>query len=171
MYNQNERIPKRKINDVSDSVLIESPSKMRKLDENNNRLVIKINKASGLNETIDSNASEQSHGEDTVISGIDDTQPNLNFSLLNTDDSTDDEGEPLQSQHAIPKWSLPPHRNEIAADQENIEPNIVRDFFGLKVKVVKMVDIFPEVDKKQARRRRSSRDWAEPVRFSVLPEY
>lgn len=126
-----------------------------------NRIVAKVN--TPLDESVidlvslDESSLDISNGPNSV-----------NFSLLQTDDSTDEEDE--VANRAPPSWSLKDNRIPTAVSQSNLKLSTVDNFFGTKAEHVDLRELFPNINDEEIKRRRSSM-WGTPVRYSVLPKY
>lgn len=88
----------------------------------------------------------------------------FNFSMLMTDDDDDDD-------EITPEWSLPSKLSAIVNKQNGLSPQIVDEFFGSQFETVDLFEIFPSIQPKRAKRRKSSMVWKTPPRYSILPKY
>lgn len=88
-----------------------------------------------------------------------------NFDALQTDDDTDEE----DNTPYAPQWSKSKIRSGPVIDQEQIDPNIIDQFFGCRAESVDLMAIFPACA--PIVRRRSTAVWNTPPRYSTLPKY
>lgn len=103
------------------------------------------------------------------------------FSMLCTDDdndcdyeaenASDDENEQPNQRPAPPEWSLIMNRKSNVINQTKIDYCVIDKFFGCQCEFVDMLEIFPKINPKRAKRRKSSMKWDTPLRHSVLPKY
>lgn len=90
---------------------------------------------------------------------------NYNFDVLQTDDETDEE----DNTPYAPQWSKSKIRSDQVIDQEQMDPNIIDQFFGCRAETVDLKAIFPY--SAPIARRRSTAVWNTPPRYSMLPKY
>lgn len=93
---------------------------------------------------------------------------NYTFSMLQTDDSTDNEADialELNKRPPPPKWSLAINRHPRIVDQSKLPHELVDQFFG-QLSEVDLREIFPMISPKHMVRRESSYCWhTPPIRF------
>lgn len=89
----------------------------------------------------------------------------FNFDALQTDDETDEE----DNTPYAPEWSKSKNRWVHVIDQEQMDPNIIDQFFGCHAESVDLKQIFPAIT--PIVRRRSTAVWTTPPRYSTLPKY
>lgn len=139
-------------------------------DANNNNKSIKecldrINEDIENILTFDSNDSDDEN---------DDQQ--FGFSMLCTDDDDDNDSEEntklkKNNRPAPPDWSLTINRKSNVINQTKMDHCVIDKFFGCEYEFVNMLDIFPKIHPKKAKRRKSSMKWDTPLRYSVIPKY
>lgn len=103
------------------------------------------------------------------------------FSMLCTDDDydcddeavnlSDEENEKPNQRPTPPEWSLTINRKSNVINQTAIDHRVIDKFFGCEYESVDMLEIFPKINPKRAKRRKSSMKWDTPLRHSVLPKY
>lgn len=90
---------------------------------------------------------------------------NYNFDALQTDDETDEE----DNTPYAPQWSQFKNRFGHVIDQEDIDPDVIDEFFGCRAETVDLKAIFPNIV--PIARRRSTAVWNTPPHYSSLPKY
>lgn len=93
-----------------------------------------------------------------------------NFDMLESGDSTDEEGKESRKRPPPPAWSLSRYRLPYIMAQSRIDSKAVDDFFSIKPLHVDLREIFPRIDDKYLRRN-SSAVWNTPPRYSTMPKY
>lgn len=95
------------------------------------------------------------------------------FSMIETDDSTDDEDDvenkPFK-RPPPPEWSVTENRLETIVRQTAISARLIDEMFG-EAPEVDLREIFPDISKELLKRRDSSFIWHTPPRYSILPKY
>lgn len=106
------------------------------------------------------------------IINVSDVSDKYNFSMLKTDDSTDDEDDARSTfkRPDPPEWCLKENRIERIINQSQIPHSIIDTFFSAP-KNVDLRDIFPGLNPEHMKRRQSSACWTTPPRFSIMPKY
>lgn len=98
-----------------------------------------------------------------------------NFDCLNTDDETDEEDDDNSAKPTnrppIPAWSVSEKRRAAVVEQTKIPTGTVDKFFQCQYEQVDLLELFPAIEKKLLKRRKSSAFWNTPPRFSMLPKY
>lgn len=104
---------------------------------------------------------------DTVVKNL-----NYTFSMLQTDDSTDDESNHEQrGRPPPPAWSDASNRKNFIEYQAMIPYETIDNFFDSKPTRVDLREIFPCVNTNLLGRRESSFGWNTMVNHSRLPSY
>lgn len=93
-----------------------------------------------------------------------------NFDMIESGDSTDDEGKETAKRPPPPSWSLKHSRMPYIIAQSNISSKVVDTFFSVEPRQVDLREIFPTIDDKHLRRN-SSAVWNTPPRYSLMPKY
>lgn len=93
-----------------------------------------------------------------------------NFDMLESGDSTDDEGKTSSKRPAPPTWSMSANRHALVIAQSRVSTKITDKFFSVAPHQVDLREIFPRIDEKYLRRN-SSAVWNSPPRYSQLPKY
>lgn len=93
-----------------------------------------------------------------------------NFDMLESGDSTDDEGKTSSKRPMPPEWSMSYKRHAVVLAQSRISTKITDKFFSVAPHEVDLREIFPRIDEKYLRRN-SSAVWRSPPRYSQLPKY
>lgn len=85
------------------------------------------------------------------------------FAMLDVDDLTDDENDPESQANRPPPpaWSLPENRMVTIAEEAQISHKILDKFFSFDADI-DLRAIFPEISKKELKRR-SSAIWTTPL--------
>lgn len=100
-------------------------------------------------------------------------QPKMNpynFDMIESEDSTDDEGKESRKRPPPPTWSLAHKRLDYIRVQAEIPSKIIDGFFSVAPRQVDLREIFPAIDDKHLRRN-SSAVWNTPPRYSLMPKY
>lgn len=92
------------------------------------------------------------------------------FDMLESGDSTDDEGKPSTKRPPPPLWSLSHNRQMRVVEQSKVDTKQIDTFFSVAPLEVNLREIFPQIDEKHLRRN-SSAVWNSPPRYSLLPKY
>lgn len=92
------------------------------------------------------------------------------FDMLESGDSTDDEGKTSAKRPMPPTWSLSQYRHPVVMAQAKVSTKITDKFFSVAPHEVDLREIFPRIDEKYLRRN-SSAVWNSPPRYSQLPKY
>lgn len=130
-----------------------------------------------INENIDKNNVLEIDSNDSDDEN-DDQQ--FFFSMLCTDDeadyktdgnSSDEENAKSNNRPAPPEWSFTINRKSNVINQMEIDHRVIVKFFGCKSELVDMLEIFPKINPRKAKRRKSSIKWDTPLQHSVLPKY
>lgn len=93
-----------------------------------------------------------------------------NFDMLESGDSTDDEGKASNKRPMPPSWSTSHNRYAFVMAQARVSTKITDKFFSVAPHEVDLREIFPKIDEKYLRRN-SSAVWNSPPRYSLLPKY
>lgn len=93
-----------------------------------------------------------------------------NFDMLESGDSTDDEGKVSQKRPLPPDWSMSGRRHAYVLAQARVSMKVTDKFFSVAPHEVDLREIFPKIDEKYLRRN-SSAIWNSPPRYSLLPKY
>lgn len=93
-----------------------------------------------------------------------------NFDMLESGDSTDDEGKTSSKRPMPPAWSMSHNRHAAVIAQSKVSTKITDKFFSVAPHEVDLREIFPRIDEKYLRRN-SSAVWNSPPRYSLLPKY
>lgn len=93
-----------------------------------------------------------------------------NFDMLESGDSTDDEGKTSSKRPMPPPWSMSKNRHALVLAQAKLSTKITDKFFSVAPHEVDLREIFPQIDEKYLRRN-SSAVWRETPRYSELPKY
>lgn len=93
-----------------------------------------------------------------------------NFDMLDSGDSTDDEGKTSSKRPLPPSWSTSQNRYAFVMAQARVSTKITDKFFSVAPHEVDLREIFPRIDEKYLRRN-SSAVWNSPPRYSLLPKY
>lgn len=93
-----------------------------------------------------------------------------NFDMLESGDSTDDEGKTSSKRPMPPSWSTSHNRYAFVMAQARVSTKITDKFFSVAPHEVDLREIFPRIDEKYLRRN-SSAVWNSPPRYSLLPKY
>lgn len=93
-----------------------------------------------------------------------------NFDMLESGDSTDDEGKTSNKRPMPPSWSTSHNRYAFVMAQSRVSTKITDKFFSVAPHEVDLREIFPQIDEKYLRRN-SSAVWTSPPRYSLLPKY
>lgn len=93
-----------------------------------------------------------------------------NFDMLESGDSTDDEGKTSSKRPSPPAWSTSHNRYAFVMAQARCSTKITDKFFSVAPHEVDLREIFPRIDEKYLRRN-SSAVWNSPPRYSLLPKY
>lgn len=93
-----------------------------------------------------------------------------NFDMLESGDSTDDEGKTSSKRPMPPVWSMSQNRHAAVIAQSKVSTKITDKFFSVAPHEVDLREIFPRIDEKYLRRN-SSAVWNSPPRYSLLPKY
>lgn len=93
-----------------------------------------------------------------------------NFDMLESGDSTDDEGKTSSKRPTPPSWSVSQNRRAFVLAQARVSTKITDKFFSVAPHQVDLREIFPRIDEKHLRRN-SSAVWNSPPRYSQLPKY
>ncbi|XP_055313027.1 inner centromere protein-like [Sitodiplosis mosellana] len=93
-----------------------------------------------------------------------------NFDMLDSGDSTDDEGKTSSKRPTPPSWSTSHNRYAFVMAQARVSTKITDKFFSVAPHEVDLREIFPSIDEKYLRRN-SSAVWNSPPRYSLLPKY
>lgn len=93
-----------------------------------------------------------------------------NFDMIESGDSTDDEGKESRKRPSPPAWSLSKNRLQYIIAQSNINSKAIDNFFSVEPRQVDLREIFPTIDDKHLRRN-SSAVWNTPPRYSTMPKY
>lgn len=93
-----------------------------------------------------------------------------NFDMIESGDSTDDEGKESRKRPSPPAWSLSHNRLPYIVAQSNINSNVIDNFFSVEPRQVNLREIFPTIEDKHLRRN-SSAVWNTPPRYSLMPKY
>lgn len=97
--------------------------------------------------------------------------PKYNFDMLNSDDSTDEEGKVSHKRpYAPPSWSLEKNRGAAIDQQAFLSTKFIDSLFSVQPMSVNLEEIFPRIDKKHLKRN-SSVIWRTPPRYSEMPKY
>lgn len=100
--------------------------------------------------------------------------PNYSFSILKTDDSTDDEDctneNSRKKRRDPPAWSSRENRVQLIEEQSHI-PSKAIDTFFMTPPVVDLIEIFPNINPNKTKRRPSSCHWTTPPRYSLMPKH
>lgn len=102
---------------------------------------------------------------------FEDTSTSMHFSMLSTDDPTDEEDETPKNVNLRIAWSDRENVKSLVVQQEHISDKVVDAFFGSDGMSVNLYDIFPNIEPELTVRRRSSVQWNTPPRHSMLPKY
>lgn len=89
------------------------------------------------------------------------------FSILYTDDSTDDEGK-MNKKRSPPAWSK--GRTKHLQIQANVALPVIDAFFSVQARTIDLKEIFPDIEPRRLKRN-SSAVWRTPPRYSTLPKY
>lgn len=92
------------------------------------------------------------------------------FDMLESGDSTDDEGKTSSKRPQPPSWSTSQNRYAFVMAQAKVSTKITDKFFSVAPHEVDLREIFPRIDEKYLRRN-SSAVWNSPPRYSMLPKY
>lgn len=90
--------------------------------------------------------------------------------MIESGDSTDDEGKETTKRPPPPSWSLTRSRMPYIIAQSNISSKVIDTFFSVEPRQVDLREIFPTIDDKHLRRN-SSAVWNTPPRYSLMPKY
>lgn len=130
--------------------------------------------------TLKSSAIDESTNQSIVLSSaedneshvsIDDESFNHAFSMLHTDDSTDEESNyEIRGRPPPPTWSLQQNRENSIRKQSKISLKLIDRLFST-IPVCDLKEIFPDVGKKLLARRESSFGWNTMVNHSRMPRY
>lgn len=112
---------------------------------------------------------EESNPTVVTINDTEDERLNYTFSMLQTDDSTDDEGE-HNFRPPPPQWSLPINRLAVIRKQAEIPAKVIDSFFH-SMPEVDLKEIFPSIGTTLLKRRESSMRWNTMINHSGLPRY
>ncbi|XP_031640521.1 inner centromere protein-like [Contarinia nasturtii] len=93
-----------------------------------------------------------------------------NFDMLDSGDSTDDEGKTSNKRPLPPPWSTSNNRYGYVMAQARVSTKVTDKFFSVAPHEVDLREIFPKIDEKHLRRN-SSAVWNSPPRYSLLPKY
>lgn len=107
----------------------------------------------------------------TIDSTFTVTHNDFNFSMLQEEDTTDEEDNPSANRPPAPEWSLNEIRYQRVIQQSNLSKQMIDLFFGSKAEEVFLQEIFPGIKKSRMKRRKSSAVWKTPPRYSTLPKY
>lgn len=109
-----------------------------------------------------------------VNSTLNDSNNGYSFSMLQTDDSTDDEDykneKSTKKRSDPPVWSLSENRIEFIEKQAIIPMNVIDTFFMTHCDV-DLTEIFPNINPAKTKRRKSSAHWNTPPRYSLMPKH
>lgn len=98
-------------------------------------------------------------------------QKNLyTFDMIESGDSTDDEGKETTKRPPPPTWSVMRYRIPYVVAQANIKSNVIDSFLSIERREVDLREVFPKIDEKHLRRN-SSAVWTTPPRYSTMPKY
>lgn len=92
------------------------------------------------------------------------------FDVLDTDDSTDDEGSVNKKLGPPPVWSKGRTKRFIIDEQSRVTVQAVDDFFSIKPMTPDLQQIFPTIETRKLKRN-SSAVWRTPPRYSEIPKY
>lgn len=92
------------------------------------------------------------------------------FDVLDTDDSTDDEGKMNKNQAPPPIWSKSSYRRATIREQTYENLNLIDEFFSVQPMTPDLKEIFPTIEAKKLKRN-SSAVWNTPPRYSQMPKY
>lgn len=92
------------------------------------------------------------------------------FDMLESGDSTDEEGKESRKRPPPPAWSLSKYRMPYIMAQSRIDTKVIDNFFSVEPRQVDLREIFPKIDDKYLRRN-SSAVWNTPPRYSTMPKY
>lgn len=134
------------------------PFKMQRINSN-----ISEDKSNNTIITIDDSIA-------TIDSTFNVTHNDFNFSMLQEEDTTDEEDNPSANRPPAPEWSLNEIRYQRVVQQSNLSEQTVDLFFGSKAEEVFLREIFPKI-KESRMKRKSSAVWNTPPRYSTLPKY
>lgn len=129
-------------------------------ERENLRILAEQNK---LQELKNKRIAEQENGHHS-------TSNTYNFDMIDSGDSTDEEGKSSSKRPPPPNWSLSKYRLPYIIAQSHINSRVIDSFFSVEPRQVNLRDIFPTIDDKQLRRN-SSAQWNTPPRYSLMPKY
>lgn len=92
------------------------------------------------------------------------------FDVLDTDDSTDDEGKMNKNRTPPPVWSKGSYRRQTIREQTFVNLDLVDKFFSVQPMTPDLKEIFPSIEPKKLKRN-SSAVWNTPPRYSQMPKY
>lgn len=93
------------------------------------------------------------------------------FDMIKSEDETDEEDIQYKLQGYLPpSWSLPKNRMIAITSQADITTDYIDNLFCV-VPTVDLAEMFPEIDQRRVKRRRSSYHWNTPPRYSQLTKY
>lgn len=92
------------------------------------------------------------------------------FDVLDTDDSTDDEGKMNKNRGPPPIWSKGSLRRQTIREQTYVNLKLVDKFFSVQPMTPDLKEIFPSIEPKKLKRN-SSAVWNTPPRYSEMPKY
>lgn len=93
-----------------------------------------------------------------------------NFDMLESGDSTDEEGKESRKRPPPPVWSISMNRMPYIICQSRVDTKVIDNFFSVEPREVDLREIFPKIDDKYLRRN-SSAVWRTPPRYSLMPKY
>lgn len=107
-------------------------------------------------------------------STLNDSNDAYSFSILQTDDSTDDEDykneKSTKKRPDPPAWSLRENRSDFIEKQSLIPLNVLDTFFMTHCDV-DLTELFPNINPAKTKRRQSSARWNTPPRYSMMPKH